>query len=219
MIQKEILIDTLNSGTKEIGLTIARALQTKLMDYIELLCKWNAVHNLTAIRDPVAMVKKHLLDSLVLLPYLSAGKIIDVGTGAGLPGIPLAICNPDQTFVLLDSRQKKITFVEHVILSLKVTNASAVCARVERYAAHQFELVISRAFASLVEFVVQSQHLCQSGGKLIAMKGVLDPAEVAAIPSAFTVEKIVPVGVPGVIGARHLIFIAANTKEGVISAK
>jgi len=205
------LIEALSNGIREAGLTISEAMQVKLIDYIELLSKWNAVHNLTGIRDPLEMVTRHLLDSLVLLPFLPEGRMLDVGTGAGLPGIPLAICRPTETIILLDSNQKKITFVQHVILSLKLTNASAVCARVEKYQPEApFMLVISRAFASLPKFIRQSQHLCAKQGKFIPMKGNVDSAELAAISPGFTVERIVPIRVPGVAASRTLVFISSN---------
>lgn len=215
MIPKEVLIKTLALRLKEAELFIPEAIQSKLIDYLELLSKWNTIHNLTAIHDPVEMINHHLLDSLVLLLFLPPGKIIDVGTGAGLPGIPLALCKPEEKIVLIDSKQKKVAFVQHVISSLRLANAVAMGARVESYRPEkmQFELVISRAFGSLSEFIDCSKHLLATKGRFVAMKGALDATELAALPSGFSIEKIVPIRIPGVIALRHLIFIAA-TQEG-----
>lgn len=217
MIKKAILSQALSEGLLAVKLDISEAIQEKLITYIELLVKWNVVHNLTAVRDPLEMVTRHVLDSLVLLPYLEEhASVLDVGTGAGLPGIPLALCRPEQSFVLLDSHQKKIAFVQHVILSLKVTNAIAVCERVEKHQpAALFDWVVSRAFASLSDFVRVSHHLCKRDGRLVAMKGVIDPAEVAAVSSDYTIEKIASVKVPGLMAERALVFINIIDKEGV----
>ncbi len=193
------------------NLPITEEIQVKLIDYVGFLFKWNLVHNLTAVREPTEMIKRHLLDSLSLWPFLPVGRIIDVGTGAGLPGIPLALSRPESQIVLLDSNQKKITFVRHVILSLKLRNATAICTRVEKYRPdEQFDFVISRAFASLSEFVLLASHLCKKNGKLIAMKGAIDPLEVAAMSADFTIEKIEPVKVPELSASRSLAFIVIN---------
>lgn len=217
MIKKAILTKALSEGLLAANLSIPEAIQLQLIAYIELLVKWNAVHNLTAVRDPLEMVTRHVLDSLVLLPYLEAhASVLDVGTGAGLPGILLALARPQQSFVLLDSNQKKIAFVQHVILSLKVTNAIAVCERVEKYQpAAPFDWVVSRAFASLSDFVRLSHHVCKRDGRLVAMKGVIDPAEVAAVSSDYTIEKIASVKIPGVDAERALVFINIRDKGGV----
>ena len=217
-------------------------IQEKLIEYIELLCKWNAIHNLTAIRNPEEMIKRHLLDSLSLIPpLLQAAKanevknkdlnlkhnILDVGTGAGLPGIPLALCLPEYTVVMLDSNQKKINFVEHVILSLRISNAMAVCARVESYQPQQgFTWVVSRAFASLGDFIHAAGHLCVEGGKLISMKGKVDKHELEAVFGSETgnaliqnrakgsqstkavLDQILPVQVPLLDEDRTLVFVA-----------
>lgn len=161
----------------------------KFEQYLLLLTKWNAVHNLTGIKDPLEMVSTHLVDSLTVLPYLPKGRIIDVGTGAGLPGIPLALMWPEAEFVCLDSSQKKIHFVEQAALLLQLQRFSAVCSRVEDYRPEQdFDLVISRAFSSLSEFVRLTQHLCQKDGKLLAMKGKNPVDELAALPQGLSVE-------------------------------
>ncbi len=225
MTKKSLLIKALSEGLLAANLNIPESTQHQLLAYIELLVKWNAVHNLTAVRDPLEMVTRHVLDSLVLLPYLDdfcahrplkCIRVLDVGTGPGLPGILLAICRPEQSFVLLDSHQKKIAFVQHVILSLKVTNAVAMCERVEKYHPKiPFDWVISRAFASLPEFVRLSRHLCQSDGRLVAMKGIIDPVEVAVVSSDYTIEKIESLRVPGLSRERNLVFINITQKGDV----
>ncbi len=208
-MQKEILLEVLQAGIQEANLPISNVIAQQLIQYIELLVKWNSVHNLTAVRDPVEMIRLHVLDSLVVLPHLPLGNVLDVGTGAGLPGIPLALARPQQTFVLIDANHKKITFVQHVILSLKLTNVSAVCVRVESYSPPKlFPVVISRAFASLSDFVHLCGHLCPKEGRLLAMKGVIDPAEIAALSADYTIEKIESMTVPGPNVSRSLVFIA-----------
>lgn len=216
------LQEVLAEGLSAANLNISESTQLQFVEYIKLLVKWNAVHNLTAIRDPFEMVKRHVLDSLALLPDLdnfcknrSPGQVsvLDVGTGAGLPGILLALCRPEQSFTLLDSNQKKIAFVQHVILSLKLSNVIAVCSRVEQYrSAVLFDWIISRAFASLSDFVALSHPLCKRDGKLVAMKGVIDPAEVANVSSDYVIEKIVPVQIPGLAAQRTLVFMCISQK-------
>lgn len=195
----------------EANIKLSISIQTQLIDYIALIYKWNAVHNLTAIRDPLAMVERHVLDSLSLLSSLEGytkANILDVGTGAGLPGIPLALCRPDLSFVLLDSRQKKINFVKHVILSLKLSNVSAVWSRVEDYKpAVLFDVIVSRAFASLSSFVRASRHACQPEGKLIAMKGIVKKEELDVQSSGYTVERIQPFVTPQNEPERCLVFL------------
>ena len=225
---KTFLSEALSAGIDATGLDVAESMQTKILAYLTLLQKWNGVHNLTAVRDPKEMIPRHVLDSLVLLPILaqptesSAGlavpkpSIVDVGTGAGLPGLILAICLPDQKIVMLDSNQKKINFVQHVILSLKLSNAFAVCDRVEHFKPDErFDWVVSRAFASLSEFVRLSRHLCKNGGRLLAMKGAVDSSEIESVKAqtGASVERIEPVKVPGVAGARSLVFLTIQQSE------
>ena len=228
MIKRAILIKALSEGLAALKLSVPVSMQIQCVDYVELLVKWNAVHNLTAIREPLEMIKRHVLDSLVLVPYLDAfcksrpqggTSVLDVGTGAGLPGIILALSRPEQSFVLLDSNHKKIAFVQHVILSLKMKNAVVVCDRVEKYQPEiLFDWVVSRAFASLSDFVRLSHTLCKRDGRWIAMKGKLDSAEVEGVSSDYTIEKIVSVQVPGLALERTLVFMS-STQTGDFSAK
>ena len=216
MIPKKILLKALTEGIKaaNLNLTLSESVQQSFMRYIELLVKWNARHNLTAVRDPLDMIYKHVLDSLALIPFLSSGNTVDVGTGAGLPGVPLALVRPEQSFVLLDSNQKKITFIEHVILSLPLTNVTPILTRVEVYHPPElFQRVISRAFGSLSTFVRLCGHLCHQNGMLVAMKGIIDPEELADLPDGYVIEKIEPVQIPGLAAARSLVFIAHNRRQ------
>lgn len=178
----------------------------QLVDFLELLFRWNQVHNLTAVRDPIEMVGRHIFDSLTLLPFLKGERILDVGTGAGLPGIPLGIARPDLNFVLLDSNAKKLNFVEHVVSILQLKNVSVIQARAETYDQH-FDCVVSRAFSSLQGFVESSGHLCQKNGTLIAMKGPMTQAELAALPDRYTIVNIESVCVPKSSAKRFLVFI------------
>ncbi len=208
MLQKRIIqAKALEAGLAELNISLSTTQQDKLLAYLQLLEKWNRVHNLTAVTDPLGMVTRHLLDSLSLFPYLKEqNTIVDVGTGAGLPGIPLAIAFPDKHFTLIDSRQKKITFVQQVILSLKLRNVTAVCSPVQDFQPpHLFDAVISRAFAALEVFVEKAGHLCASQGRLIAMKGPLEENRLASLSLGYSIEKVVPLKVAGMKNC--LVFI------------
>lgn len=203
-IQKEEVISQLELNRDVYGLN--KLQQEQLFSFLELLFRWNAVHNLTAIRDPVEMVGRHLWDSLTLLPFLKGTRILDVGTGAGLPGIPLCIARPDLSFVLIDSNTKKLNFVDHVIATLGLKSVKAVHIRVQDYGG-VFDCVLSRAFSSLRGFVESSGHLCQKNGTLIAMKGPISEVELAGLPDGYTIESIEPVCVPNVSAKRFLVLI------------
>jgi 16S rRNA (guanine527-N7)-methyltransferase len=185
-------------------------LATHLLQYILFLDKWNHVHNLTAVRKPEEMVTKHVLDSLTLLPVLLGTNHADVGSGAGLPGIPLAIARPDWRVTLIESNQKKAAFLTQACIELALKNVQVVCERVERFfPAEKFDTVISRAFADLSTFVTSAGHLCADKvkGRMIAMKGRFPDAELMQLPEQYEVEKVLRVMVPGLRAARHLIVI------------
>ncbi len=192
---------------KEAGLNITKLQQTQLLGYVNLLNKWNKAYNLTSVRDPKEMLVKHLLDSLVVSEHLKGKRFIDVGTGPGLPGIPLAIVNPDAQFVLLDSLGKRITFIRQVIHELGITNVTAVKSRVEEYQALPFDAVISRAFASLSDMVTWCHHLPAPNGVFFALKGQLDENEMADLPKNCSVIGIKPLIVPRLEGQRHLVIL------------
>lgn len=184
-------------------------LQAPLQDYLRELRKWNAAYNLTAVRDPADMVVRHLLDSLAVLPALDLpahARLLDVGSGAGLPGLPLALARPDWTVHVLDSNGKKARFLRHAVRTLALANVEVIESRVEQHQpAQPYEGVISRAFASLCDFVHATQHLLAAQGRWLAMKGRLDENELAALPARISPPQILPLNVPGLDEARHLI--------------
>lgn len=203
---REILLP----GLSALALRLDDSQCERLLQYIELLAKWNKVYNLTAVREPSRMVGQHILDSLSVISSLGNCKtIVDVGTGAGLPGIPLAIAVPVLQVTLLDTVSKKTAFVRHAIGELSLgENAVAINARVEDYQpAQPFDAVISRAFADIKDFVVGAGHLCKAGGRMFAMKGVYPHDEIARMPGGFSVESVVALTVPAVSGQRHLVVI------------
>ncbi len=199
------LDEQLKSGIQQLGLDIDNDTQQKLLDYLALLVKWNKVYNLTAIREPQQMVVHHLLDSLAVLPYLWAGRWLDVGCGAGLPGLVMAIARRDLSVTLLDSNSKKTGFVQQVIIELGLKNASVHCARVEDFCADdKFDGIISRAFTELGDFLGISSHLLAPDGGWVAMKG-LPEQELRKITGNYLLEPVISLCVPGLDAARSLV--------------
>ncbi|RWU09635.1 16S rRNA (guanine(527)-N(7))-methyltransferase RsmG [Pseudidiomarina gelatinasegens] len=185
--------------------------QQKLVVLVEQLHKWNKAYNLTSVRDPQLMLSRHIMDSLVVLPHLQGQRFIDVGTGPGLPGLPLAIAAPDKEFVLLDSLGKRIRFIRQICHELKLKNVTAVQSRVEDYQPDlKFDGVISRAFASLNDMLTWCQHLPNSQGKFYALKGVYPEAELADLSAQFSAEEIIRLQVPEADGERHLVIITTR---------
>ena len=194
---------TLEAGLA--ALALPAPLSVPLLAYLDELQKWNAAYNLTAIRDPLEMVTRHLLDSLVLCPYVKS-PLLDVGSGAGLPGIPLAIALPEAAVTVLDSNGKKARFLRHAVRALKLPNVTVVESRVEDYRPQQpFAVVTSRAFASLKDFFSLTGHLLAPGGQWLAMKGKLDDSELQDLPAGVGIVDIKPLKVPGLAEARNLI--------------
>lgn len=185
--------------------------QGKLAAYLELIVKWNRVHNLTAVREPEQMVVLHLLDSLSVLPHLGGAKsLLDVGTGAGLPGIPLAIARPELEVTLLDSSHKKAAFLTQAKAELGLANVDVVCERVEQWKPGRvFNVVVSRAFSDLADFVSQAGHLVAPAGQMLAMKGVHPFDEIAKLPASHRVAGVVELSVPTLEAKRHLVFLKA----------
>ena len=202
------LNEQLASGLEQMGLALNVEQQGRLLDYIALLQKWNKVYNLTAVREPENMLYQHLLDSLAVLPHVGTGRLLDVGSGAGLPGIPLAIVKPELQITLLDSNHKKTTFLRQACIELGLSNVTVECVRVDTFTPQQFfDAVISRAFSDLSEFVRLSVRLCRSGGKLLAMKGVYPHDELAQLPAEYDQVEVVALNVPGLEAQRHLVII------------
>ena len=189
----------------------ATALQTdRLLRFIDLLLKWNRVYNLTSVVRPADMVSLHLLDSLAILPYLSGARVLDVGTGAGLPGLPLALFSPGKAFTLLDSNAKKTRFVRQAAIELGLSNVTVAHDRAEQFRPAQgFDCIMARAFANLPEIMAQTLHLLNPGGVLLAQKGKLPEDELNALED--TVFQVIPLSIPGVDAERHLIAIKVGS--------
>jgi 16S rRNA (guanine527-N7)-methyltransferase len=202
----------LEQGLKSMGLEITPETQKKLLEYLRLVHKWNKVHNLTAVRTPEDMVTLHLLDSLAVLPHIKAERLLDVGSGAGLPGIPLALCLPELKVTVLDSSHKKAIFMRQAKAELGIANLEVVCDRVEQFKPEElYDVIISRAFSDLNQFTGLTRHLCKPQGQWLAMKGVHPYDELAQIN--IKPERIVPLKVAGLDAQRHLIFLPFNPQD------
>jgi 16S rRNA (guanine527-N7)-methyltransferase len=198
----------LSAGLAELKLDLPEPRRRQLLAYQALLQKWNKVHNLTAIRDPEKMVTGHLLDSLSVVPHIPAGDLLDVGSGGGLPGIPLAICAPQRRLTLLDSNQKKTAFLRQVAAELALTNVTVVTTRAEDWQpARTFDVITARALSELAELVSWSGHLLSENGSYAAMKGVYPRDEISRLPAAFRVRSVIPLHVPGLNAERHLVMM------------
>jgi 16S rRNA (guanine527-N7)-methyltransferase len=201
----------LADGIADLGIGVPPETQSRLLQYLALIQKWNRVHNLTALREPETMLVRHVLDSLSILPHITGPRVADVGSGAGLPGIPLALARPECRVVLIESIHKKAVFLQQARIELKLENIEVVAERVEHY--HPvafFDSVVSRAFSDLGDFVRLAGHLCATGdggGRLLAMKGLYPHEELTQLPAEFVVEKILPVVVPSLGSERHLVVI------------
>jgi 16S rRNA (guanine527-N7)-methyltransferase len=189
------------------GLTLSPSAVSKLKVLMSLLAKWNSVYNLTARSDEKVWVSHHLLDSLSIVPILPVGRLVDVGSGAGFPGLPIAVADPDREIVLLDSNQKKSAFLRHAVAEMRLDNVSVETVRVEAYKPPRaFDIVVSRAFSSLADFVRLAGHLCSNGGRLLAMKVVLHDEELDQVRSG-CIDKVIPLSVPTLEAQRHAVFL------------
>ncbi|WP_434953308.1 16S rRNA (guanine(527)-N(7))-methyltransferase RsmG [Shewanella sp. HL-SH4] len=201
-----MLAAQLSDYLAEINISATELQQKQLVGFVEMLNKWNKAYNLTSVRLPEQMLIRHVMDSLVVSPYLEGQRFIDVGTGPGLPGIPLAILNPDKEFVLLDSLGKRIRFQKQVQFELKINNFSSIESRVEAYhPKDKFDGVLSRAFASITDMLNWCHHLPKEGGLFYALKGQLTEAEIAAIPAEFKLIETIVLQVPNLDEQRHLL--------------
>lgn len=194
------------------GILVSEQQKNSLIQYVEMLHKWNKAYNLTSVRDPQEMLVRHIMDSIVVEPHLQGDRFIDVGTGPGLPGIPLAIVRPSASFTLLDSLGKRVRFLRQVQHELKLDNVFPVQSRVEEFTAEPpFDGVISRAFASLLDMLAWCKHLpASANGRFYALKGVVPEEELTALPASIVVERIVRLSVPELDGERHLVILKAN---------
>lgn len=205
------LLQQLQHALSQTTLNISVSQQQQLVALVELIHKWNKAYNLTSVRDPKDMLIRHILDSVVVAPYIQGQHFIDVGTGPGLPGLPLAIVMPHQQFVLLDSLGKRIRFIKQAVFELGLENVTAVQARVEDYQPQtSFDGVLSRAFASIKDMLHWCQHLVDSQGTFLALKGQVPAQELESLPQGFTVRDIIRLEVPGLQAERHLIKMIKN---------
>lgn len=198
----------LAQGVAALGLALPAGVCGRLLDYLALLRKWNRTYNLTAVREPARMVSHHVLDSLAVLPHLGEGPLLDVGSGAGLPGIPIALARPHTAVTLLDANEKKAAFLRQAKSELKIDNIDVVCERVERWSpARRYAVIISRALGELARFIELAGRHLAAGGTLAAMKGVYPDAELAALPSGWGLRVAHALRVPGLDAARHLLLL------------
>ena len=200
----------LAAGLAELGIALPAAAQRQLLAFRDLLLKWNRIYNLTALRDPDQAVPHHLLDSLAILPHVGDGPLLDVGSGGGLPGIPLAIARPDLAITLVDTVQKKAAFLQQAAIELELKNVAVHHARVEEMRG-QYAQISSRAFAELARFISLTHHLLAPGGRWLAMKGARPDDEIKALPAGSEVAAIIPLAVPGLDAERHLIILKAGS--------
>ncbi len=190
------------------GLTASNLPLQDYLSYVELLVQWNSAYNLTAIRDPEKMLAYHILDSLSILPFIHGDECLDIGTGAGLPGMILALAKPDTRWTLLDGNNKKIRFVQQAVITLNLKNVEVICSRIEKYKPeHCFSTIVSRAFTSLDTFCACSHHLLVPGGSLLAMKGPDPENEISDLSAEVFSAKITLLSVPGVKAGRTLVQI------------
>lgn len=202
------MINKLTSLLQAANISLSDQQKQQLIGYVSLLDKWNKAYNLTSVRDPQQMLVRHILDSIVVAPHLKGLRFIDVGTGPGLPGIPLAIVMPEAHFTLLDSLGKRVRFLRQVQHELGLENITPVQSRVEEFPSEPpFDGVISRAFASLEDMVNWCHHLPAPEGRFFALKGVRPDDEIASLPAGYTLDAVVELKVPQLDGERHLVII------------
>ncbi|MDJ0037984.1 16S rRNA (guanine(527)-N(7))-methyltransferase RsmG [Pantoea allii] len=210
------MINKLTSLLQAANISLSDQQKQQLVAYVGLLDKWNKAYNLTSVRDPQQMLIRHILDSIVVAPHLEGARFIDVGTGPGLPGIPLAIVMPDAHFTLLDSLGKRVRFLRQVQHELGLTNIEPVQSRVEAFPSEPpFDGVISRAFASLEDMVNWCHHLPAKNGRFYALKGVRPDDEITSLPAGYSLGRVISLQVPQLDGERHLVII---TPPGSVQA-
>jgi 16S rRNA (guanine527-N7)-methyltransferase len=199
------LLAQLQTGCASLGLDLTQQQYQQLLDYVGLMAKWNKVYNLTSVREQGEMVKRHLLDSLAITPYINGSSLLDVGTGGGLPGIPLAIVKPEMQITLLDSNSKKTRFLQQVKAELKLQNVTVVHSRVEQADLPKFQVVTARAFATIKEIIDLAGRHCDDAGQLVLMKGIYPQEELEAAGEGFRLQDVIELNVPECDGERHLV--------------
>ncbi len=204
------LLEQLQQGCEQLELSLTHMQSEKLVNYLELLEKWNKVYNLTSVRDPREMISRHILDSLAILPYLSGNTLLDVGTGAGLPGIPLAIVQAELAVTLLDSNSKKTRFLQQAKAELALGNITVVHARIEQAELPKYAMVTARAFAKIDQIIALAGRHCDDAGSLLLMKGTKPDDELLAVNDQFHLKQVVSLDVPGCTGQRHLVQLVKN---------
>jgi 16S rRNA (guanine527-N7)-methyltransferase len=204
----------LHAGLEQMGIKIEPSVQEQLVRYLELLHKWNKTYNLTAVREPRLMVSRHLLDSLSIVSHIKGVRLMDIGSGAGLPGIPLALARPDIQCLLLDSNQKKTRFLVQTVASLGLENVEIIQNRIEKFQPDEkLDTLVSRAFASLRDFVLGTAHLSHPNIRWLAMKGRYPTEEIAELPDFVQVESITKLTVPDTEGERHIIVLTPDKSK------
>ncbi|RKZ97401.1 MAG: 16S rRNA (guanine(527)-N(7))-methyltransferase RsmG [Gammaproteobacteria bacterium] len=199
------LLEQVQQGCDELNITLTDEQYQQLLAYVVLLDKWNKVYNLTSVRDPNEMISRHILDSLAILPYLAGKTLLDVGTGAGLPGIPIAIIKPDMTVTLLDSNSKKTRFLQQAKAELSLSNVTVIHGRVEQVELPKFSTVTARAFSTIDDIIDLAGRHCDDAGCLLLMKGIYPEAELKAVKDGFHLQDVMSLTVPGCDGQRHLV--------------
>ncbi len=204
--------DALREGLVALGLDLDDTTQAALLRYAMLLRRWNRVYNLTAVDDPGAIVTRHLLDALAVLPWVPEGRLLDVGSGAGLPGLPLALARPELDVTLLDASGKRARFLRQAVIELGLANAHPLQARAEAHRPQRrYDAVITRAFANISDMLSACRHLVADAGVILAMKGQRPDEELAALPPDIVLRDVVPLAVPGLDAARHLVRLVPAT--------
>ena len=195
----------IQQGCDDLALTLSEKQRQQLLSYVILLAKWNKVYNLTSVRDTDVMVSRHLLDSLTVLPFLTGHSLLDVGSGAGLPGIPIAIARPDLAVTLLDSNSKKTRFLQQAKAELGLGNVTVIRERIEQASLPEFDLVTARAFSTLADIIDLTERHCHDASRLLLMKGVYPEEELMRVTGGFKLESVHVLNVPGYEGQRHLV--------------
>ncbi len=206
--------EQLIQALQEMKLNVSETEQAKLLEYLTMLIKWNSTYNLTAIRTEEKMLSYHILDSLSSVPFLpQQGSLLDVGSGGGMPGIVCAIMRPEQSVTLLDANHKKTTFLRQAVIELKLDNVTVETCRVEQMTGKKYDMITSRAFSSLRDFVLLSEALLADNGMWLAMKGVYPFEEIEDLPDNVMVKEVQPLEVPYIEGARHLVWLCKKDTQ------